>query len=360
MLSFAGGLPDPTLFPQRAIARGIRHALASGGGGLQYSPDWHPLLDSIVQLMAGRGVACTRDQILPTSGAQQGLQILARLFVNPGDPVVLESVSYTGFRQALAPLSPRLLPVPTAPESGVDLDALAERLGAETRPALAYLVPDHNNPTGSCIELEDRAAIAGLAQRHAVPLIEDDPYGYLTYDGAPLPALASFDSPWTFYVGSLSKLIAPGLRLGWLVLPEELVARAATIREAIDLEGSSFLQRAAAHVLSEIDLEGHLQTLRQTYRGRRDAMLTSLETHFDGRALWNRPRGGMFVWLELDPAIDTNHLLSEAVTRERIAFVPGAAFAAVDGHARNCLRLSFSLADERQIEDGLSRLARLL
>ncbi|MDX1664647.1 MAG: PLP-dependent aminotransferase family protein [Candidatus Promineifilaceae bacterium] len=359
ILSFAGGLPAPELFPQKRYARAVAEVLATDRRALQYAPPHTPLKEHIVQLMATRGVHCEPEQIFLTTGAQQALAVLTRLLLNPGGEVMLEEVVYTGMQQAVAPFQPRLCTVPTDMERGIDVDAVEHWLATGTQPAFLYVIPEAHNPLGVSIHPESRRRLVALAAEYGMPIVEDDPYGFLIYDAAAPPPLRALDESWVFYTGSFSKIIAPALRLGWLVAPEELVPQLTVVKEAGDLESSALTQRAVARFLDAGHLPDHLEALREAYGARRDAMLGALERCFPEDVTWTRPTGGMFVWVTLPEEIDTMALLETAVAEERVAFVPGKAFTVPGVERRHCLRLSFSNATVEQIEDGIARLARV-
>ncbi len=366
VLSFAGGLPAAELFPAAAYAEALAEVLAEDPWALQYSPVHGPFRHHVAGLMALRGTQVEPESLVVTTGAQQALQVIASLLLNRGGQVMLEPAIYTGIQQAVAPLEPRLLTVPSDLRTGIDVDAVEAHLAGGARPAFLYVIPDGHNPLGVRLSLEKRRRLADLARRYHLPLVEDDPYGFLTYgapDGGPatdsLPPLHALAPEWVFYVGSFSKIIAPGLRLGWLAPPEAARARAAIIKESLDLETSGLTQRAVARFMDRGHLPAHIERLRATYRDRRDRMLAALERHFPPEARWSRPHAGMFVWIELPRGVDTLALLEVAVAREAIAYVPGQAFA-VRGHdAAHCLRLSFSNCQPDRIEDGIRRLARV-
>ncbi|MDX1383661.1 MAG: PLP-dependent aminotransferase family protein [Thermoanaerobaculia bacterium] len=360
VLSLSGGLPATDAIPRRALREALGRALAEPAA-LQYGAQNADLEDRIVELMAGRGVTCCRDEVLVTTGAQQALHIAARLFVDPGTCVAAEEFTYTGFYQALEPLRAEILGLPSLPGRGLDVAALESHLSAGGRPALLYLVADHGNPTGACLPLAARRRIADLAARFGVPVIEDDPYGFLRFEGPRLPPLRSFAGDRVLYVGSFSKTLSPALRLGWLILPRELRPQAAVIKEAIDLESSALMQRAVACLLHVFDLERHLEGAREIYRQRRDAMAEALEKHLGDRVSWHAPTGGLFFWLRLeDERADSERLLAAAIRDARVAFVPGSAFSRPGSRGRRHLRLSFSLASPSQIRDGICRLSRIL
>jgi 2-aminoadipate transaminase len=362
VLSLAGGLPDPWLFPVTHYAAATADVLANDDRALQYGPTWEPLKEEIARLMALRGVECTADRVFITSGAQQGLSLLAWLLVDSGAPVLTEQAVYTGLTQAVAPLGAVHLTVPTDLERGIDVDAVAWRLARGPRPAFLYVIPDGHNPLGVSVATDARARLVELARRFRVPIVEDDPYGLLAYDGAHAPPLRALDDEWVLYVGSFSKTIAPGLRLGWLVVPPALLAPLAILKEANDLESSGLTCRAVTSYLQAGRLPGHLDLLRDEYRARRDRMMAALARHLADAAKWTRPRGGFFTWVELPEGMDTMRLLERAVSEARVAFVPGRAFAVEGGAtaADRCMRLSFSNVTPDRIDEGVAALGRIV
>jgi 2-aminoadipate transaminase len=365
VLSLAGGLPDPALFPCAEYAAAVRDVLEQDSRALQYQPAFEPLKAHIVELMAQRGVVCGPESVFVVTGAQQGLDLCVRALVEPGEPVVHENLTYPGMQQALAAVAPRVVTVTSDRHSGFDVDELAAHLARGLRPRLIYVMPDAHNPLGVSLSQEKRHALVDLARRYEVPIVEDDPYGLLCFDaGGFLPPLRALDGDWVLYTGSFSKILAPGLRLGWLVIPPQLVSRFTIVKEAADLECSALTQRAVARYLASGALPAHLALLRATYRERRDALLASLERHFTKGATWTEPRGGMFVWVDLDSSVDALALLRRAIDELGVAFVPGVAFATpVRGVATSAgahsMRLSFATLQPAQIEDAVARLAAL-
>ncbi|HSU17563.1 MAG TPA: PLP-dependent aminotransferase family protein [Longimicrobium sp.] len=359
-ISFALGLPAPELFPTEEYGRAAAAVLAEDPRALQYSPPHAPLQAHVAALMAQRGVTCAPEQVFLTTGAQQGIALLARLLLEPGGEIITETLCYTGLQQAVEPFGPRFLTVPSDPETGIDVDAVESLLASGSRPAFLYTVPDGNNPLSLSLSAEKRARLAALAAEHGVPIIEDDPYGFLAYDGPAATPIRALDAEWVLYVGSFSKILAPGLRLGWIVVPEELVPLLAIAKEASDINTATLAQRAAARYLDGGHLAGHLATVRREYRLRRDTMLAALETHFPAGSRWQRPSAGVFVWVELPEGYDTAEVLRAAL-EQRVAFVPGHAFAA-DGSrtGSNCMRLNFSHSTPQVIEEGIARLGRAL
>lgn len=362
LTSFALGLPASELFPKGAIAAALAELLAANAGALQYGPPEAELRGFVARLMRRRGVHCAPEQIFLTAGAQQGMALLCRLLLDPGAAVVLEAHSYTGFHQAIAPHRPRLLTVPSDPEHGMDVDAVERALRADRHPALIYAMSDGHNPLGVSMPLDRRRRLVELAAAYGVPVIEDDAYGLLAYDGGDgLPALRSLDAQWVLYIGSFSKTLAPALRTGWLVVPERLVGPLASLKESSDINTAPLGQRAVAAFVASGAFDAHLELLRAAYAKRRDAMLQAVAQEFPSGTRWSRPAAGFFTWVELPEPFDALALLRVALERERVAFLPGAAFA-VGGAApaRHALRLNFSFSSLDVIRDGMARLGRAI
>lgn len=373
VLSLAGGLPDAALFPVRELEAALGAVLHDDPRALQYSPAQELLKERVVELMRRRGVECGTDQILLTSGAQQAFDIVCRALLVHRGSVALEELTYPGALQAIAPLEPRIRAIRSDLDGGLDVDHLESLLRSGERPAFLYLIPDAHNPLGSSLAAPRRARLVELALRYRLPLVEDDPYGLLAYDGPFAPPLVSLDPEHVLYLGSFSKILAPGLRLGWLVGPASLIPRLSTIKEASDLEVSGLYQRAVARLLATDGwLDRHLDRLRSVYRERRDAMLAAVARRFEGVARWTRPGGGMFVWLELQRSagagaagdVDTERLLQRTLEDSNVAFLPGRPFAATTGaveeHSRRCLRLSFSSLSPERIEHAVGAIADAL
>lgn len=361
ILSFALGLPAAELFPTDAYARSVAHVLANDDRALQYGPPFQPLKAHVVALMAQRGVVCREENVFLTAGAQQGLSLLTRLLLEPGGQALVEEMTYTGFQQVLEPFQPEILTVPTDSDTGIDVDAVERLLARGTRPALIYTVADGHNPLGLSLSQAKRARLAALAREYRVPVIEDDPYGFIYYGDRPDMPLRALDEQWVLYVGSFSKILAPALRVGWLIVPEELIPKLSIIKESSDIDTNTLSQRAITNYLDGQHLPAHLARLRQEYRARRDAMLGALAEHFPPGAHWQQPTSGLFIWVELPGEVDTGELLKAAIETERVAFIPGQAFS-VGQHRRgtNCLRLNFSHSSVERITDGVGRLARVL
>lgn len=361
VLSLALGLPAPELFPAAGLSAAAARVLAQDPVALQYSPPFRPLKRQVVALMAERGVECREEQVFLTAGGQQCMSLLTRLLLDPGGTLLTERLCYTGFQQAVEPFQPEILTVPTDLDTGIDVDAVEALLAAGERPALMYVVTDGNNPLGVSVSAAKRRRLVELAREHRVPILEDDAYGFFQYLDSPVPPMRALDDRWVLYMGTFSKIFAPALRCGWLVVPEELVRPLGIIKEATDINTSTFTQRVISAYIDEGLLPGHLDTLRREYGARRDAMDAALREHLGGVARWRTPTAGVFTWVELPEGTDATALLSVALDTEGVAFFPGSAFAVGgDGFASNCLRLNFSHCGPERIHDGVARLGRVL
>ena len=362
LISFSVGLPAAELFPTREFAKAVDRVLATDPHALQYRPPYQPLKQHVVRLMALRGVRCSEEQVFLTSGAQQGINLLVRLLLDPGESVVLEERAYTGFQQVLKPYQPRMATVGTDVETGMDVEHLERVLSRGPKPALIYAVADGHNPTAVSMSADKRNRLVELARMHGTPIIEDDPYGMFEYgkDQSP-PPLRALDDEWVFYVGTFSKVMAPALRTGWIVVPESLVKHLAVIKEAADIDMAPLNQRAISAYLDSTDVEARLNRLRTEYRRRRDAMLKALAINFPSQSRWEIPSAGFFIWVRLPDGIDSGELLKTAMESEKVAFIPGHSFdvdqALCEGDGgKNCIRLSFSNSTVEQIEEGIGRL----
>ncbi|MFZ5647772.1 MAG: PLP-dependent aminotransferase family protein [Bacillota bacterium] len=360
VISFAGGLPAPELFPLNEMRMVFSEALDSGDGSvLQYSTTegYPPLRRYISSAMGQKGIAAGEDQILLTNGSQQALDLLARIFIDPGDAVLVESPSYLGALQVFAGYQARLVAVPSD-EGGMVVESL-ERAIKENSPKLIYLTPTFSNPTGIAMAADRRRKVAELLEKYRIPLIEDDPYGELRYLGKPVPPVKAFDRcGLIIYTSTFSKTIAPGLRLGWIAAEPEVISKLVLAKQGADLHTGTLVQRAVHRYLTSCDVGAHIERIRSEYRRRRNAMINAMEKLFPGEVKWTRPEGGMFLWVTLPPHLDSFSLLKEAVL-QKVAFVPGTPFFPDEG-GHNYMRLNFSNAKPSQIEEGIERLGRLL
>ncbi|HYO51307.1 PLP-dependent aminotransferase family protein [Archangium sp.] len=362
VLTFALGLPPTECFPQEAFARATAELFRRDPEALQLGAPYQPIKRHIVELMRQRGVECTEEEVFLTSGAQQALGLAAGLFLETGGRVLLEETSYLGFHHVIKPRSPQFVTVPTNLDDGIDLDAVEAVLSKGERPALMYAMSDGHNPLGISLSPAKRTRLAEMARNYRVPLIEDDPYGFLLYDEVQPPPMRAQEKRWVFYAGSLSKVLSPSLRLGWLLVPPELTSRLSILRQSMDIDSSNLAQKAATVYLESGHLTTHLTALRRELKARRDAMLSALERHFPAGCRWSRPSSGVFVWVELPKHVNTLELLRVSLREEKVVFVPGSEFwcGKDPSGGRNCMRLSFSNLAPAQIEEGIGRLARAL
>ncbi|WP_024794771.1 PLP-dependent aminotransferase family protein [Tomitella biformata] len=354
LISFAGGLPAPELFDIAAIRAAFAAALADPET-LQYSATEGllALRQRIADRYARQGLPTTPEQIIVTTGSQQALHLAATALISPGDVVLVEEPSYLAAIQAFEIAGARVIAVPAGP-AGFDADAV-EHLAREHRPVLFYTVPTFQNPSGRSLNVASRRALAALAATHGFRVLEDDPYRELRYSGGELPHIASLAAPGqVLTTGSLSKIVAPGLRLGWIRTDPSTHPVLTVAKQAADLHTSTVNQAAAAHYLASGRLDGALDRQRAAYQDRRDAMLDALPSVLPAGSEWTRPDGGMFVWARLPAQYDTTSLLPLAIERQ-VAFVPGAPFYPQEPDL-STMRLSFTTHAPGVIRTGLERL----
>ena len=359
ILSFAGGLPAPELFPVDEIAAAHAEVLRlSGRSALQYSTTegFGPLREWIAAHLRHRGIAARAEELLITSGSQQGIDLVARVFLDAGDVVLVESPTYLAAIQAFAAYQVRLVAVPSD-DDGMQVDRLAALIAAH-RPKLIYLVPSFQNPKGTTLTPERRAALAELAAQHEIAILEDDPYGELSFTGARPRPVAAASHGNVLYLGTFSKTLAPGLRIGWLWGDARIVRKATIAKQAADLHTATLAQRATATLLASFDYGAHVGRIREVYRERCQTMLGALAEHMPAGCRWITPTGGMFVWLQLPDQLDADALLPAAIAR-RVAFVPGSAFFA-DEVRRDFVRLNFSNQPPASIVEGMRRFGEVI
>lgn len=371
IISFAGGIPDPALFPLEAIGTAYQAVLqdpANARDAFQYSisEGYLPLREWIAGYLKRQGSAAAAEQILVTSGAQQALDFIGRALIEPGDRVVMSSPSYLGAIQVFGTYRPHFLSVPMDDE-GVMLAELEAAF--REKPKFFYLTPDFCNPAGITTSLARRRAILELAHRYHVPILEDSPYEELRYENARIPSFAALETEYlgtpdsdgrrlVIYVGSLSKVLTPALRVGWICADPALINKLVLLKQASDLHCST-INQMIAYDIARSSHASQVEKLRRAYKERRDVMLEALERCLPREIRFTRPDGGMFIWLEFPEGIDGTELLAEAVKDIQVAFVPGSAFYATDVR-RNTARLSFSLGEPARIAEGIERLAALL
>jgi 2-aminoadipate transaminase len=359
IISFAGGLPSPQTFPIDAMREASERVLRDDGkAALQYaaSEGYAPLREWVAQDLLKQGMNISPDQVLITTGSQQGLDLVAKILIDAGSRILVETPTYLGALQAFTPMEPVAVGV-NSDDHGVDADDLRAKVGAGADKArFVYLLPNFQNPTGRTMTEARRAAVAQVAIDTGLPIIEDNPYGDLWFDAPPAPSLSSRHPEGSVYLGSFSKILAPGLRLGYLVAPTALYPKLLQAKQAADLHTPSFNQRVVAEVLKDGFIERHVPTIRALYKQQCEAMLAALDREMADLGLsWNRPVGGMFLWVQLPKGLKAIPLLAKAVDKG-VAFVPGSAFYA-EGANESTLRLSFVTATVEQINTGMSALA---
>ena len=371
VISFAGGLPAPEVFPVEEIRAATERVLRDHATtALQYTTTegYGPLRELLVRHMGRYGVEVRPENVLVTSGSQQALDLIGKLLINPGDRVLTEAPTYLGALQAFNAYQADYLPVPID-EDGMDVDALDEQMRAG--PKFVYALPNFQNPAGVSLSMDRRRRLVERAAHYGIPIVEDDPYGQLRYEGEHLPSLVKLDAEThgcangeraftgnVLYLSTLSKTLAPGLRVAWVVAPEVVITKLVQIKQGADLHSSTFCQYVAYEAAKGGFLDKHVRRIRTVYGERRDAMLRALDRHAPPGVRWTRPGGGLFLWATLPEGFDTLKLLDEAIA-EKVAFVPGSAFYPCGGGERT-MRLNFSYAAPDVIEEGIKRLSKVI
>ncbi|HXC29842.1 MAG TPA: PLP-dependent aminotransferase family protein [Stellaceae bacterium] len=374
IISFAGGIPDPALFPAQDAAAAYADALARAGNAaaaLQYSVSegYAPLREWIAGYMGSRGVPASADNVVITAGSQQALDFLGKLLLTERDTALVTAPTYHGALQAFAAYEPRYDTI--SPEQTNRTPAsyreAARKAAPGARVKFAYVVPDFANPTGETLSLSGRTALLDLAAALDIAVIEDTAYHALRFEGEDLPALqaidvarcGSLDKSRVVYLGTFSKTVAPGLRIGWICASRALIRRLVLLKQASDLNAPAINQMVVHRLVSDGRHGELVERARAQYRPKRDAMLAALTEHMPASVSWTRPEGGFFIWLTLPNGVSGASLLTRAIDEAKVAFVPGAAFFH-DGSGENTIRLSYSLPDTTEIASGVRRLAALL
>jgi len=360
VISFGGGLPNPRLFPVKELADACLKVLQQDGKNvLQYSTTegYLPLREYIVErYFVKKGLQASPDEILITNGSQQGLDLIGKVFLNKGDRIIIERPGYLGAIQAFGIYEPEFVPVPLL-EDGIDTDLLENALKAgETK--LFHTVINFQNPSGITYSKQKREKLAGIIKARNMILVEDNPYGELRFMGDDLPSMKSYLGDDTIVLGSFSKVVTPGLRLGWIYAAKDVMEKIIVAKQSSDLHSNYLSQRAVYRYLIDHDLDKHILNIRSVYKRQRDLMVSMIEKHFPEEIKCTKPEGGMFLWATLPENLSSLHLFKLA-TAENVVFVPGRAFY-VDGGGDNTLRLNFSNSDEEKIEEGIKRLAKVI
>ena len=368
IISFGGGMPGPEVFPVEAFTEACNRVTRDMGRiAFQYgaTEGYFPLRELIMRQMARYGIEVTPENILVTSGSQQALDLLGKILINRGDHILVESPTYLGALQAWSAYGAEYVTVPMD-EHGMITDELENAL--RSAPKFIYVLPNFQNPTGVTLLEERRAKLIELADRYGVPIVEDDPYGQLRYEGEHLPAVVVMDGKLrdpdacyrgnVIYLSTFSKTLAPGLRLAWVVAPPEVIRKMVQAKQGADLHTSTFNQLVAYEVIRDGFLDKHIKLIRDVYTERRDAMLGAMDAYFPPGVDWTHPEGGLFLWGTMPENISAAEVLKAAI-EQKVAFVPGAPFFPLGG-GHNTMRLNFSHATPDKITEGIARLGRVL
>ncbi len=370
VISFAGGLPAPEIFPKEEFLAATERVLNAENGALalQYSTTegYRPLREMIARHASRYGINVNGDNVMITSGSQQALDLLGKIFINRGDRILVEAPTYLGALQAWNAYGAEYVTVPMD-EHGMDTDELEKAL--RTGPKFIYALPNFQNPSGVTLTLERRQRLVELAEKYGVPIVEDDPYGQLRYEGEHLPSLVTLDAQLidhcdlcytgnVIYLSTFSKILAPGLRVAWVVAPPNVIRKLVLAKQGADLQTATLSQMVIHEIARGGFIDRHIKTIREVYGARRDAMLSAMQEHFPRSVKWTKPEGGLFLWGILPEGVNAKHVL-EAAVQEKVAFVPGAPFYP-NGRGENTMRLNFSNMPIVKIHDGIARLGRVL
>lgn len=361
IISFAGGLPAPEMFPVEAYkAMSIKVMDEMGREALQYSTTegYDPLREKIAARMIKSGIKATKDDILITNGSQQGLDFTGKIFINPGDYVLCESPSYLGAINAFRAYECEFQEIETDSD-GMVMEDLERMIQTQPKAKFIYVIPDFQNPSGRTWSKERRQMLVELANQYNLVIIEDNPYGELRYEGDPIPSVKSFDTQGrVVYLGTFSKTFSPGLRIGWVLASPILLNKYITVKQGADLQASSMSQRVLNAYLENYDFDGHIKSIIEVYHKRRDLMISEMTKHFPDSAMFETPKGGLFAWVMLPEHVDAKELMKAAV-QNKVAFVPGGSFFP-NGGKENSMRLNFSNMPEDKIVEGIQRLGEIM
>lgn len=366
IISFAGGLPAPDFFPLREVEEACRYIVHEDGvRALQYSATegYGPLKEYLADSMHKYGVPASPDNVLLTNGSQQALDLIGKIFIDPGDYILTGRPTYLGAIQAWNAYQARYHTV-RLDDGGMVVDEIEhayEKVLADSGrpPRFIYVLPNFHNPAGTTLTQERREQLADVATKLNLPVVEDDPYGQLRYEGEDLPPICTFIPERTIYLGTFSKTLAPGLRLGWIVCPEVLMRRFVQAKQGADLHTGTFVQYVANDICQRGFLKQHVRQLREEYKARRDTMLEALAEFWPDGCCWTRPEGGLFLWAQIPGGIDTQDFLTQAL-EERVAYVPGVHFYPNQDGGFDAMRLNFSYCSSDTIIEGMRRLGTAL
>lgn len=361
VISFAGGLPAPELFPieeMKAVAVKVLEEM--GTQALQYSATegFNPLREKIAKRMEKQGIQTTKDNILITSGSQQGLDFAGKVFLNPGDFVVCESPSYLGAINAFKAYQCQFIEVDTD-DNGMIIEDLEQKLAAHSNVKMIYVIPDFQNPSGRSWNLERRKELLRVAKANNLPIVEDNPYGELRFEGEMLPSIKSMDDEGrVIFLGTFSKTFCPGLRIGWVCAEDEVLQKFVMVKQGADLQSNSMSQRELDMFLNLYDLDDHVEKIKDVYRRRRNVMLEAIKREFPAEVTCTYPEGGLFTWCTMPEHLSARDLMEVAILRN-VAFVPGGSFFP-NGGRENTFRMNYSNMPEDKIVEGVKRIGEVL
>ncbi len=361
VISFAGGMPAPELFPIEAFKKASKEVLNENGEiALQYGPTegYEPLKKKIVERMKKVYVDATSDQILITSGSQQGLDFVAKVFIDPGDLIICESPTYLGAINAFKAYEPEFIEIETD-DDGMVMEDLEEALRTNNNVRFIYVIPDFQNPSGKTWSIERRKKLIELANKYNIIIVEDNPYGELLFEGEIRPAIKHYDTEGrVIFLGTFSKILCPGIRLGWAVAEEEVLSKLIMVKQGADLQSSTVSQMQIDRFLEIYDIEEHIEKIKALYKNRRDLMLKTMEEEFPEEVQYTYPKGGLFTWVILPEHISARDLAAKALEKN-VAFVPGGSF--FPNEAReNTFRMNYSNMDDDRIVEGVKRLGEVI
>jgi len=364
IISFGGGMPSPKSFPVKFVKKITKKILDEHGlQALQYGPTEGitPLRETLIKRMEKtRNIKCNLNQIIITSGSQQVLDLTSKILINPGDYIVVECPTYIGALTAFNAYQPNYIPV-QMDGNGMKTDELEEKLKANKNKPIKfiYTIPTFQNPAGVSLSLERRKHLLEIAETFDIPILEDEAYSELIYSGKDLPSIKSIDTnDLVIYTHTFSKVLSPGFRLGWAVGNEEIIRKIAIAKQGADLCTNMLVQFIANEYIESGLIDKQIPKIKRMYKRKRNIMLKALKEHFPEGSVWNKPNGGMFIWVTLPEKIDTKEMFEDAVNA-KVAYVHGAAFC-VDGKGQNTMRLNFSNTDDDKIEEGIKRLAKII
>lgn len=357
IISFSLGKPDNDLLGLLSFKTAYEDIFTPEN--FQYSPPSLELKAHIADLMKERLVFCKPEQIFLTTGAQQAMGLLAKLFVNKGDTILVDQLTYPGFMQVAQAVHADIIPVPVCFQKGIDIEAIKDILKHKKRPSLIYTISEGHNPLGLSMRKQQRIELTKLAEHYRIPIIEDDAYGFLNYEDTE-PPLKSYWAEGVFYIGSFSKILAPSLRVGWIIASEAIIEKLEILKEGLDINSSTLSQKFICPLFTSGSLKEHISKLKEEYKIKRDVMVESLNKHIPEME-FSIPNSGFFIWGKLPSSVNTNRLFKSALEMEKVSFLPGSAFLIGEREEiKNCLRLSFAFCPIDHIESGVKKLARAI